>query len=325
MALELEGKKYVKVVNVDGVTYNCINVRTAKGGVTYNVWGSGNSVTYVVDTNVAYSEDVLNGDSVLSPTTFTPTKSGYIFVGWRTDKTASASVLTSKVMDTDPITLYAVFKRTLTLSYNGNGSTGGSTSSQTGIQYYNNGNTSNPSFTLAGNGFTKTDCKFSKWASGSTSGTQYAAGASVTLSESTTFYAVWIEVSYPYTNGTLASGISLSNFTNASSVLSAGVGASTDEENDLTAYIMGIDMTNYSKMDVVVAFTIGCVMGETYAKYGIDSAGTKVTGNSSTTLTLDISGYSGAHSLAFFFYAKNESDYYGADARASISQIRLYN
>ena len=110
MALELEGKKYVKVEK-SGVTYNIINVRVndLKTGITYNVWGSGSSVTYVVDTNKAYSEDVLNGDSVLSPKTFTPTKDGYTFVGWRKDKTASASVLTSLVMDTDPITLYAVF------------------------------------------------------------------------------------------------------------------------------------------------------------------------------------------------------------------------
>lgn len=191
MALGLEDKKYVKVNNVDGKAYNIINVRAVKGGKTYNVWGSGSSVTYVVDNGVAYSEDVLNGDSVLSPKTFTPTKSGYTFVGWRTDKNASADVLTSKTMGTEPITLYAVFKRTLTLSYNGNDFTSGSVSSQTGTQYYNNGNTANPTFTLASNGFSKTDYAFSKWAMGSADGTQYSAGASVSIAENTTFYAVW--------------------------------------------------------------------------------------------------------------------------------------
>lgn len=190
MALGLKDKKYVKVIK-GGVNYNCVTVRVVKDGKTYNVWGSGSSVTYVVDNGVAYSEDVKNGDSVLSPKSFTPSKDGYTFVGWRTDKTASATVLTSKTMGTEPITLYAVFKRTLTLSYNGNGSTSGSTSSQTGTQYYNNGNTANPSFTLKSSGFSKTDYSFSKWAMGNANGTQYSAGASVSISENTTFYAVW--------------------------------------------------------------------------------------------------------------------------------------
>lgn len=238
-------------------------------GVT--VWTAAVTVTYYVDSGTSYQESVVYGNSVLSPTSFTPSKSGYTFVGWRENNTASSSVLSSKTMGTDPISLYAVFKKTvtltyynnsttasttsgtqyynngnvsnptftlsqasksgwtargwatgtagnasvayssisgtafsanttvyglyqqtITLSYNGNGSTSGSTSSQTGTRYYNSyGNYSNPSFTLASNGFAKTSYSFSKWAQGSTSGTQYAAGASVTLSASTTFYAIW--------------------------------------------------------------------------------------------------------------------------------------
>jgi uncharacterized repeat protein (TIGR02543 family) len=215
MALELEGKKYVKVKK-GGVTYNVINVRAVKNGVTYNVWGSGSSVTYVVDNGVACSEDVLNGDSVLSPKTFTPSKSGYTFVGWRTDKTASSSVLTSKTMGTEPITLYAVFKRTLTLSYNGNGSTSGSTSSQRDTQYYNNGNTTNPTFTLASNGFSKSGFSFVQWHQGSASGTAYKAGASVALAESTTFYAEWFDNEITVFSATFNENIGSMTFTEAS-------------------------------------------------------------------------------------------------------------
>lgn len=171
----------------------CIGNRKAKEayqGAT-KVYSSGNIVTYCVDTGVAYQEEVDDGASCLSPKTFVPTKSGWAFVGWRQDKTASASVLGSLVMKSNPVTLYAVFRQTITLSYSGNGNTGGSTEGQTGYRYYNNENVINPSFTLRENGFTKTDYNFNKWAMGSTSGTQYAAGEIVTLSASTTFYAVW--------------------------------------------------------------------------------------------------------------------------------------
>lgn len=155
------------------------------------IYSSGNTVTYHVDSGVVYQEEVDEGASCLSPKTFTPSKSGWTFTGWRQDKAANGSVLSSFVMGDEPVTLYAVFEQTVTLSYNGNGSTGGSTAAQTGKRYYNNDNVANPSFTLRSNGFSRTDYTFKAWALGSAGGIQYAAGASVTLSASTTMYAVW--------------------------------------------------------------------------------------------------------------------------------------
>ena len=95
------------------------------------------------------------------------------------------------------VTLYAVFRQTITLGYNGNGNTGGSTASQSGTRYYNNGNVANPSFVLRTNGFTRTSYGFQNWAMGSTSGTRYSSGASVTLATSTTFFAMWKLTSIP--------------------------------------------------------------------------------------------------------------------------------
>ena len=175
-------------------------------GTTYYVWvkdEAGNIsagkeiatqnyiVTYYIDTNSTQTQAFAPGESVLNGLNFTPSKNGYTFVGWREDTTASSSVLTSKTMGTSNMTLYAVFSQTITLSYNGNGATGGSTANQSGTRYYNNGNVVNPSFTLSSNGFTRTNYSFVNWAMGSTSGTKYNAGASVTLSSSTTFYATW--------------------------------------------------------------------------------------------------------------------------------------
>ena len=99
----------------------------------------------------------------------------------------------------------SVYERTLTVNYNSNGGTG-TTASTTLIQYYNSGynnedNISSNSIMLASNEFTKDGYNFTKWAEGSTSGTQYAAGVSYTgigTSQSDTnisvnMYAIWSE------------------------------------------------------------------------------------------------------------------------------------
>lgn len=107
------------------------------------IYAAGNIVTYNVDTNIQYKEEVENEATCLSPTSFTPTKSGYAFVGWRTDSTASDSVLNSKVMEDSPITLYAVFKKDVSITYYSK--TSGTSTKQL---YYNNGNIINPTFNL---------------------------------------------------------------------------------------------------------------------------------------------------------------------------------
>lgn len=235
------------------------------------VYSAGNIVTYRVDTNVVYTEEVDEGASCLSPKTFTPVKSGWTFLGWRIDATASATVFTSKVMGDTPITLYAVFTtgvtvgyyngtasiktqtkmryynngnvvnpsftlsqaalsgwtargwstgntaaasilysngatfsrdsnvtlygmyyQAITLSYNGNGSTSGTTAVQRDTRYYNSrGVSAEPTFTLQTNGFAKTGYTFTKWAFNASGGAQYAAGAKITLAASATMYAVW--------------------------------------------------------------------------------------------------------------------------------------
>ena len=155
------------------------------------IYPNAGTVTYHVDANVIYTEEINIEESILAPVTFTPQKSGYTFHGWRKDTTASASVLSNEIMTGDDVTLYAVFKKTITLSYNGNGNTGGNTASQSGTQYYNNGNYANPSFTISTNSFTRSYYDFVNWRMGSTSGTQYAPGVKVTLSASTIMYAMW--------------------------------------------------------------------------------------------------------------------------------------
>lgn len=109
------------------------------------VYSSGNPVTYHVDSGITYTEEVEEGSSCLSPTTFTPAKSGWTFVGWRQDNAASSSTLSSLFMGDNPIALYAVFSRDVTITYY-NGSA--EALYTTKYKYYNNGNTANPAFTI---------------------------------------------------------------------------------------------------------------------------------------------------------------------------------
>ena len=155
------------------------------------VYSAGNIVTYHVDTGEQYTEEVDSDASCLSPKTFTPSRPGWVFDGWREDSTASSSDLSNKVMGDDPVELYAVFYQVVTLTYNGNGSTSGSTTSQSNKRYYNNGNITNPTFKLSDNGFKNGNFTFTGWAIGSVSGTRYNAGSDITLSANTTFYAKW--------------------------------------------------------------------------------------------------------------------------------------
>jgi uncharacterized repeat protein (TIGR02543 family) len=75
------------------------------------VYCVGAIVNYVVDGSTIYQEEIDGGESALSPKSFTPSKPGWTFVGWRSDTAASGNVLTSKIVENDtPFTLYAVFR-----------------------------------------------------------------------------------------------------------------------------------------------------------------------------------------------------------------------
>lgn len=145
-------------------------------------------MTYHVDTGITYQEEVDEGASVLSPTSFTPTKQGWTFIGWRQDTAASGTVLTSLAMGDNPVVLYAVFRQAVTVTYY-NGSTAASSTS--GYRYYNSGNVANPSFTL-------TQAALSGWsargwsASGAADGgIAYANGVAFTRDSSITLYGMY--------------------------------------------------------------------------------------------------------------------------------------
>ncbi len=124
-----------------------------------------------------------------------PTRSGYTFVGWGTS--ASDTSWTYKAGGTysgnSAITLYALWKKTITLTYDANGGSGAPTS-----QSYTVWNaTTNHKFTLSSTKPTRTGYTFLGWSTSSTAtSASYSAGGSITLSASTTLYAVWSVITY---------------------------------------------------------------------------------------------------------------------------------
>ena len=168
------------------------------------VYSAGSTVTYMVDTNVSYTEEVDSDASCLAPKTFTPSKAGWSFVGWREDRTASASVLGSKIMADSPVTLYAVFRAGVTVTYYNNSTSASSTS---GYRYYNNGSVVNPSFQLtqaSSSGWTARGWSTSNQGN---AGIAYANGAVFTRDSNVTLYGLYqqsITVTY-YNNSTSAS------------------------------------------------------------------------------------------------------------------------
>ena len=168
------------------------------------VYSSANTVTYMVDTGISYTEEADSGTSCLSPKTFTPQKTGWSFVGWREDRTAGAGVLESKVMADSPVTLYAVFRAGVTVTYYNNSTSASSTS---GYRYYNNGSVVNPSFQLTQTSSSGWTARGWSTSNQGNAGITYANGAVFTRDSNVTLYGLYqqsITVTY-YNNSTSAS------------------------------------------------------------------------------------------------------------------------
>lgn len=154
------------------------------------VYSAGNIVTYIVDTEVTYREEIDNGSSCLSPITFIPEKTGWTFIGWRDDNIASESVLTEKIMGDAPIILYAVFRKEVILTYY-NGSTTPSTKS--GYRIYNNGNITNPTTALAQSTISGWNARGWSISSVANADISYANGSAITMDNNMTLYGLYYQ------------------------------------------------------------------------------------------------------------------------------------
>ena len=123
-----------------------------------------------------------------------PTKTNYTFVGWNTSSTATSATYSAGGSYTAnaSATLYAIFKRTLTLSYSANDGSGAPSSQSATI--YNN--TTSYSFNIPTAKPTRAGYNFLGWAtSASATSASKQPGDSYSISSNTTLYAVW-QVAY---------------------------------------------------------------------------------------------------------------------------------
>lgn len=177
---------YAKLVNIDrvgGTMY--VNATIAIPALTsYTVSFNANGGSGAPSAQTKYYGKSLT----LSSTK--PTKSGYTFVGWGTSATDTSADYSSDGTYTTnaEITLYAIWKKTITLSYNTNG--GGTAPSSQNATVYNA--TTSYKFTIPSATPSRTGYTFLGWSTSSAATTaSYSYGDTITISANTTLYAVW--------------------------------------------------------------------------------------------------------------------------------------
>lgn len=204
-------RKITQIWDSDGnqTVYNPIGTEYVSGDSSSNygggfirpeqiVAGSGGTIYYWT---VAYNANGGSGapssqtktrDVTLKLSSTKPTRSGYTFVGWGTspsDTTADYQP-SGSYTNNAAITLYAIWKKTITVTYNANG--GSSPPSSQSATIYNA--TTSYSFTLSSTKPIRTGYTFLGWSKSNTAtSASYQSGGSLTLSDSDTLYAVWSE------------------------------------------------------------------------------------------------------------------------------------
>ena len=133
-----------------------------------------------------------------------PTKSGYEFLGWSTSNTATTATYTagSKFSSNEDTTLYAVWRKLYTITYNANGGSGAP--SPQSKKY-------GQDITLSTTIPIRTNYDFLGWSTSSTATTAtYTAGAKFSNNADTTLYAVWrriYKITYNANGGSGAPGV----------------------------------------------------------------------------------------------------------------------
>lgn len=144
---------------------------------------------------------------------------------------------------------------------------------------------------------------------------------------------LWRAEKYIFQNGVLESGVTLNNIDLGTTLYRQAYAEWVDDVDTILVEIEGIDLTDYSKMDIELNYNSHADYGETSVSCGIDGYSNKelpkTTNINGTpaTVTIDISSYTGKHFVGFRLYARNDSSAESLHAWATIwiKSIRLYN
>ena len=169
---------------------------TLCGETEQREYWEGYDITYVLNGGTNHAENPNSYYKKALITLKNPTKAGYTFKGWYTDKKFKKKVTTVSGGNKTVYAKWTVNKYNIT--FNGNGSTSGKMKKMSGIAY-------NASKTLTGNAFKRTGYRFTGWNTKKDgSGTSYTNRQTVTkLSETNgttiTLYAQWEIIPYTIT------------------------------------------------------------------------------------------------------------------------------
>lgn len=168
------------------------------------VYGSGVKVAYQIDTGYVLERTVPDKEDAIAaapPAVLT----GYTFVGWRQDSSAEKKVLSECIISSEePVTLYAVFQKEMTIGLMPNGGTlteDGAAESFTVTCYYNNGNSQSGPATVPASPYTRKGMSFCGWSTDSLSTPSYKPGEAGVFPADAALYAMWVttEYDFPYT------------------------------------------------------------------------------------------------------------------------------
>ena len=168
------------------------------------VYAAGVKVTYQIDTGYALERTVPDREDAIAAAPPAALE-GYTFVGWRQDDSAEKKVLSEYLISSEePVTLYAVFKKQMTIGLMPNGGTlaeSGAEESFTAFCYYNNGNSQSEPTTVPASPYTRKNMSFCGWSIDSLSTPSYKPGEMGVFPAEAVLYAMWVttEYDFPYT------------------------------------------------------------------------------------------------------------------------------
>ena len=168
------------------------------------VYAAGVKVTYQIDTGYSLERTVPDREDAIAAAPDAALE-GYTFVGWRQDDSAEKKALAEYIITSEePVTLYAVFRKQMTIGLMPNGGTlteTGAKESFTAFCYYNNGNSQSEPTTVPTSPYTRKNMSFCGWSIDSLSTPSYKPGEMGVFSADATLYAMWVttEYDFPYT------------------------------------------------------------------------------------------------------------------------------
>lgn len=168
------------------------------------VYAAGVKVTYQIDTGYSLERIVPDREDAIAAAP-PATLEGYSFVGWRQDSSAEKKVLSEYIISSEePVTLYAVLKKQMTIGLMPNGGTlaeTGAAETFTAYCYYNNGNAQSEPTTVPASPYTRNGMSFCGWSTDSLSTPSYKPGEKGVFPTDATLYAMWVttEYDFPYT------------------------------------------------------------------------------------------------------------------------------